>query len=161
MPIPALKKCCCCCELETGVLTIAFLGIFGVLGHFVTILSKMPNDANGYFVAASIIGLLSVLLVYGLLVFGAIKRRPSYLLPWLVIAFIGNIIYGLVIVGFAIKMISSLDSSSKDFSAQLPFVITAIIVIASIYALSIYIYMAVYSLYAKLKNQNIPSFPLV
>lgn len=153
--------------METGAFFIALVGMLGVLIHFINVLNRKPTDEIGLFgynaKAEAIIQLLIASVIYGLLVIGTIKRSPRYLLPWLVLAFIGIIIYGCTIIGFAIMRISSLNSASYYFPAQLKGIIVATSIMLALYILGIHLYVVVYSLYVKLKDekQNAPSFGLV
>lgn len=163
MSLPILQKCCCCFELETGVFWIAFLGIFGNLIQFTAILSQLPGDGmRDNAMVGGIIGLLIAILVYGSMLFGTMKRRPNYLLPWLFINFCANIAYGIGVIAFTIESFSSVDGNKDvSISIQILVIFIAIIFLLAIYALAIHIFLAVYSLYIKIKNQKNQSFPSV
>lgn len=150
--MPILRKCCFCCELETGANCIAYLGIFQTLVSIVALLFGLPGP--GYEKLFQIIGLLIPLSIYGLMVYGTMKRKHNYLLPWLIINFIGNILIGICIIAVFIVRTSSLDSTSEDFSTEIVTIFIMIIFALAIYGLSVHIFLAIYSLYDKIRKEN-------
>lgn len=150
--MPILRKCCFCCELETGANCIAYLGIFQTLMSIVALIFGSSGSGNEKLV--QIIALLIPLSIYGLMVYGTMKRQHNYLLPWLIINFIGNILFGIYIIVLFIAGISSLDSTSENFSTEIVTIFIMIIFALAILGLSVHIFLAVYSLYVKIREEN-------
>lgn len=139
-------------ELEAAVFCIALISIFEALMNFVIIFSLLCDD--GSLGDCIVTGILSGLLMNVLLIFGTMKRKQNYLLPWLVISFIVNIIFGIIIILFTVGVIISLDRTDNDFCEQV-FIYTIVIALfLAAYAINIYIFLAIYSLYVTFKNQH-------
>jgi len=104
--LPTVDECCCGCSLKTGVLiigtirlifyilpTVAFAALFGLI---VTSGQEIRIDISGYHAITGVVAGLVGVLVSSLLIHGARKDRPSFLVIWMVhtvISFIMGILY--------------------------------------------------------------------
>lgn len=127
------------------------IGIVRAVTSFIATYLQLCDDENFDFI---FIGILIGFVINGLLIFGTIKRKQNYLLPWLIIGFIESILFGIVIILFAIGMIFPMTSARRHFSKDTFYKTIMLILLLTAYALSIYIFLAIYSLYGKFKNQH-------
>lgn len=154
--MPALRKFFCL-QLETGVLCIGILGILGSLVKYYD--STNPTYRPGP------IETLVYILICALLIFGTIKRNHYYLLPWLILTYIGIIVTSLVILTIIVLSFINYEEMQRAVeknigtynSSQNTFLIFFSLLIA-VYALMIYMYMAVSSLFSTFKKEN-PRLP--
>lgn len=167
--MPILRKCCFCCELETGGMCVAHYGFFQILVSFVAVLFfESPNrtmlediielESPDKTMLEDIIGLSIALLIYGLMLYGTMKRKHNYLLPWIFLNFIGAIAFGFYIILAAVSRIFLSDDISEDFSID---IFIKIISTLAIYGLFVYIFLAIYSLYVRIKNENNQTKPIL
>lgn len=154
--MPVLRKFFCL-QLETGVLCIGILGILGSLMRYYD--STNPTFRPGPIETSVYI------LVLALLIFGTIKRNHYYLLPWLILTYIGIIVTSLVILTIIVltfinygEMRRAVEKTVGTYhSGQSTFLIFLTLLFA-VYALMIYMYMAVSSLFSTFKKEN-PRIP--
>lgn len=132
-------------ELETGAFCIGILGIFGSLTNLV---SNEPTSMQS----------LAYLLACASLIFGTMKRIHYYLLPWIILDFIGIILATFFIISLIIlfffdneKMHRGFEPLTRGHTSIEGFCFTVLI---AIYALLIYMLMAVSSLYVVFKKEH-------
>lgn len=142
-------------ELETGALCIGILGIFGSLMKF-----HFLNDR--YYEPISMQALVYIV-ACALLIFGTMKRVHYYLLPWLILSFIGIILTTFVVVSTIIllcfhndQMHRAVQQTTRVYISEQRFesFVVFFTVLIAIYALLIYMFMAISSLYVMFKNEH-------
>lgn len=128
-----------CFELETITLFIGYFGFFSTLSSLAVVVGDMLFGADIY-LPIIIIALLQIS-VYGSLIHGVLKRNHFFLLPWLI-----PTLLPLVMVPFM--------SIYSIFMGMFPLDVVFLIGFIAIYILSFYIFLAVFSLYCKFRNER-------
>ncbi|XP_075232576.1 uncharacterized protein LOC142330973 [Lycorma delicatula] len=149
---PILKESCCGCTLEVGskiiawfnivFLTIASL-IFVIVIIIFTTVSSDNKDLPPEFrhISAAVIVVVGIILVFSLLIVvffivGVYKKRPGYMLPWLILTGIGLVLSVLVLLVYIFNIGINL--------ALLQQIVTL--------AIRTYLFLVVYSYYQELKG---------
>lgn len=131
-------------ELETGAFCIGILGIFGSLT------SLYSNEATS-------MQSLAYLLACASLIFGTMKRIHFYLLPWIILDFIGIILTTFSIIILIILFFfdqEKMHRGFESFTSHTSIEVFCFTVLIAIYALLIYMFMAVSSLYVVFKKEH-------
>ena len=110
---PHLNESCCGCSVETGSKIIAWILVisqpFSIISLFVQYsqIKDGKNFIHKESVLAGIMGKLVLSIIYLifdiLLIIGIYKRRPSFILAWIILGLFGIIIAGIffIILAFA------------------------------------------------------------
>lgn len=137
----------CCFELETLAICVAILGIFGSL-----LSSKILVNATYDEIYFSRIVIFSIW-IHVAIIHGTINRNHYYLLPWLITSVVAYVVIGILIYSISIEMMIAVSGDAdQDRSVKL---FAAILVIVTILLIHSYFYMIIYSLYIKIKNEQL------
>lgn len=161
-----LLRKCFCYELETGVLNISNFGstlcyiiIFRSIVEFYIKPIKIEP------IVAIVIVCVILLLMHALLYTGVNTRNHYFLLPWIVFNFLLNIIGGIfLIILFIMICICMFATDNKTeyiiyarkeiFQESTVLAILFYLSMCALYALNVYLYWVVYSLYVKFRDER-------
>lgn len=161
-----------CLELEIAAIVIGIVSLLLSFASMALASSENYVSPKPYPIVYGFIDLLAS----GSLIFGTIKRNRYLLLPWLVMQFIDCFIFTLIIIGGIIiatreqmqknvtvdmadktdewnpQFIDTIDQNNPELNMNM--IIIVLIGCCALYALCIYMMMAVASLYSRFRNEN-------
>lgn len=161
-----LLQKCFCWELKAGVLNIATAGVtLCFISIFRTIVEFNITPIKIEPVVAIVTVFVILLLMNLLLDFGANTQNHYYFLPWIVFHFLLNIIGGIFhIVLFIMICICIFSTDNKTdyiiyvkkqmFQESTVLAILFYLSMCTLYALSVYLFWVVYSLYVKFRDER-------
>ncbi|XP_037798256.1 uncharacterized protein LOC119593396 [Penaeus monodon] len=79
------ENCCFCCSFRTGSITVAILYLVGALSFLAVAIGILCSESvkDIGVVVYVVLGVLTVSIIFlSLMLYGVLKRRPHFLLPW-------------------------------------------------------------------------------
>ncbi|XP_023032586.1 uncharacterized protein LOC111518853 [Drosophila willistoni] len=140
-----MLQCCCFMRLHTGGKVLGWLGVVGGILSFISVIYLMASGtktAGHSFVATGwflMVVICAILICSILLIVGASKNRPEFLLPWLIS---NGIFLAISIISLFVKLCMGIIPAESFFGSMLGL------------ALNIYFYYGILSLYKLIKDTD-------